>query len=135
MSDFQIKDGILTRYLGEDAPFLSIPEGITRIGDEAFWNCVELQKIELPKSLREVGEYSFRNCRKLTDIIFPDGMEHIGYWAFYACRELKNAYIPASVREIERGAFEICPLLTIHAPKDSYAQAYAKTNGIKFQII
>ena len=135
MSDFQIKDSVLIRTLNEDAPHIIVPEGITRIEDEAFWNCVELQSISLPKSLRSVGEYSFRNCRKLESIVFPDGMEHIGYWSFYACRELKTAILPASVTEIERGAFEICPLLTIHAPTGSYAEQYAKINGIKFQSI
>ena len=135
MSDFQIKDTILIRSFEEDATHIVVPDGITRIEDEAFWNCVELQSIEFPKSLRSVGEYSFRNCRKLTHIVFPEGMEHIGYWSFYACRELKTAIIPASVTEIERGAFEICPLLTIHAKKGSYAEEYAKKNGIKFQAI
>ena len=131
---FRIENHILKQYTGEEAQIV-LPEGITRIEDEVFWNHVELQSIEFPKSLRAVGEYSFRNCRKLESIVFPDGMEHIGYWSFYACRELKKAIIPASVTEIERGAFEICPLLTIHAPMDSYAEKYAKENGIPFQII
>lgn len=135
MPDFQIKDTVLIRTLNEDAPHITVPDGITRIEDEAFWNCVALQSIEFPKSLRSVGEYSFRNCRALQTIVFPQGMKHIGYRSFYACRELKTAVIPASVTEIERSAFEICPLLTILAPKGSHAETYAKKNGIKFQAI
>ena len=134
MEDFQIKGGVLIRYLKEDETAVTVPEGVTRIEDEVFWNHVELQRIEFPKTLRSIGEYAFRNCRKLAHIVFPDGMEHIGYWSFYACRELKTAIIPASVTEIERGAFEICPLLTIHAPAGSYAEKYAKENGIKFEL-
>ena len=134
-TDFLIKDRVLIQYLKEDAIAITLPEGISKIADGVFWSFVELQSIEFPASLREIGEYAFRNCRKLTCVIFPEGMKHLGYWAFYACRNLQTAVIPASVSEIERGAFEICPLLTIHAPKGSYAEDYARKNGIKFQSI
>ena len=43
-----------------------LPEGLVKIGREAFWNIPLLQQVTLPSSLREVGPHAFAYCTGLT---------------------------------------------------------------------
>ncbi len=43
-----------------------IGEGISRIGDRSFYNCISVQKINIPNSVTEIGNYAFRNCDEIT---------------------------------------------------------------------
>jgi hypothetical protein len=42
-----------------------IPEGITRIGERAFWNCHSLDSLNLPRSLSSIGDAAFAGCTEL----------------------------------------------------------------------
>ena len=53
--------------------------------------------------------------------------------AIVLCDALTTVVIPESVTEIGLCAFYECPNLTIHAPKGSKAEEYAKENNISFQ--
>ena len=46
--------------------------------------------------------------------------------------DLEKISIPASVTEIGEDAFKNCEKLIIFAPKGSYAEIYARENGIQF---
>lgn len=50
----------------EDIENLVIKEGVTRIGDNAFGNCIGLTEITLPASLTSIGMLSFKYCDNLT---------------------------------------------------------------------
>ena len=54
---------------------LSLPEGITHIGAEAFGNCASLKSIELPASLSFIGDSAFMYCMKLKEISFDGTAE------------------------------------------------------------
>lgn len=99
---------VVEKYNGEDTEVV-IPEGVTRIG----W-------------------YAFLGCSSLTSVVIPEGVTKIGDRAFYNCNSLMSVVIPESVTKIGDLAFAECPVLTIHAPKGSKAEAYAKKNGIQF---
>jgi hypothetical protein len=47
-------------------------EGITRIGDYAFFNCSYLINIEIPETVTSVGNYAFASCRQLNNLYFPN---------------------------------------------------------------
>lgn len=38
---------------------INIPEGVTTITDDAFWNCEKLKKVTLPKSVKEIKKNPF----------------------------------------------------------------------------
>ena len=59
-----------------------IPKGVTKIGDSSFIDCSNLKKILLPESLISIGEYAFRNSG-LGFAIIPDSVTTIGQYAFY----------------------------------------------------
>ena len=57
---------------------LTVGEGITSIGENAFRNCTKLISAELPSSLKKINEDSFLDCVSLSDINIPFGVESIG---------------------------------------------------------
>lgn len=48
---------------------LDLPEGLVRIGHNAFNSCGNLKKVTLPSSLTEIGNNVFSNCNNLSAII------------------------------------------------------------------
>ena len=89
-----------------------IPDGITAIGDRAFYECKNLTSITLPKSVKAIGKSAFHGCKNLTSITIPDGVTTIGEWAFYDCESLTSIKIPGSVTTIGDHAFMGCASLT-----------------------
>lgn len=59
-----------------------IPEGVTEIGDYAFYGCVFLTSVEIPESVTVIGNYAFENCPNLT-IHAPAGSEAEEYAKWY----------------------------------------------------
>lgn len=50
MSNFQIVKDVLLKYTGDEERVV-VPEGVTRIGDRAFFDCKNLKEVVLPGSL------------------------------------------------------------------------------------
>ncbi|MBR5892108.1 MAG: leucine-rich repeat domain-containing protein [Bacteroidaceae bacterium] len=89
-----------------------INDGITTIGDYAFYNCRYLTSIEIPNSVTTIGSYAFCCCTGLTSIEIPNSVTTIGDEAFISCSNLTSIEIPNSVTTIEEDAFCGCEGLT-----------------------
>lgn len=100
-----------------------IGEGITSVGDYAFYYFTKLAKVTLPSTLKEIGAQAFYDLRKITEIgkkaffssgiqtiTFPDKLTTIGVEAFNATA-LKNVTFPASLTTINEKAFMNCASL------------------------
>lgn len=86
---FLFQDGCLIDVQGKrliaflsDKAEVTLPAGLTHIGDKAFEDCKKLTAITLPDGLTHIGDGAFCGCRNLTTIILPDGLAHIGDGAF-----------------------------------------------------
>ena len=44
---------------------IELPEGLTTIGDEAFFACYSLSGVTIPASVTEIGENAFLSCNAL----------------------------------------------------------------------
>lgn len=87
---------------------LTIPEGVTTIGEGAFKGWASLQSVRLPESLTSIGEYSFAYCSSLKSINIPDGIVEIPNYAFDRCSNLEDVSIGANVASVGDMAFFDC---------------------------
>lgn len=94
-----------------------IGEGVTSIGDYAFYECSNLASATVPESVTSIGAYSFSSCRSLT-LTIPENVTRIGEYAFYGCQKLTSAVIPEGVTSIGDFTFSGCyKLATLVIPK------------------
>ncbi len=100
-----------------------ISEGVTNVGQYAFYECTNLTSVTLPSTVKEIRGWgvtggasgtngfsygAFRDCVSLTDINFPEGLQTIGTAAFRGCTSLKKITFPDSLTTFEAGAFVGC---------------------------
>ena len=91
---------------------INIPDDVTSIGNNAFYNCSDLTRISIPNSVTSIGEGTFKFCSSLADIALSNNISSIGFRAFESCRGLTSIYIPNSVTKIDAYAFVNCESLT-----------------------
>ena len=91
-----------------DIATVTIGNGVTSIGNRAFYDCVSLNSVIIPNSVTSIGMYAFHDCSGLTSIEIPNNVTSIGDFAFNGCSGLTRVTIPNSVTNIGRGAFDDC---------------------------
>ena len=130
---FRKADSCLISYpKGREYTTYNIPQGITAIGNSAFFCCDSLISVAIPDSVISIRDSAFSCCKSLTSITIPDSVTFIGDSAFDFCESLTSVSIPDSVTFIGDNAFSGCPNLTLTVPRSSYAAEYAKTNNIPY---
>ena len=66
-----------------------IPDSVTEIGRYAFYECVNLENLELSDNITAIGEYAFYRCSGLNAIVIPESVVNVGRYAFRRCTNLK----------------------------------------------
>ena len=89
-----------------------IENGVTSIGDKAFYFCSSLTSVTIPDSVTTIGDHAFSYCSSLTSVTIPNSVTTIGELAFYDCSSLTSVTIPNSVTTIGEWAFSGCSSLT-----------------------
>ena len=112
MKGFKIENGVLIDYIEEEgATEVTIPDGVTSIGNYAFYSYAGLKSITIPDSVTSIGRDAFCYCEKLTSATIGNSVTSIGFGAFGDCSGLKSITIPDSVTSIENWAFSGCTSL------------------------
>ena len=112
---FVILGGTLYGYFGE-SPEIVIPDCVTRINPDAFYDCRGLTSVTIPNSVTNIGERAFEFCTGLKSISIPDGVTRIAPDTFYGCSGLRSVTIPNSVTSIGDGAFDYSGLTSVMIP-------------------
>ena len=85
MTDFSYSD---TRWGGNDIKSVSLPDGLTSIGEVAFYGCTSLSSVTIPDSVTSIGSSAFYGCTSLTSVTIPDSVTTIEDSAFSGCTSL-----------------------------------------------
>ena len=81
MNSFEIEDGVLKKYVGNNTN-VTIPDGVTSIGAWAFQYRRRLMSVTIPDSVTSIGECAFSDCNSLMSVTIPDSVTNIGSNAF-----------------------------------------------------
>lgn len=110
LGNFCISGTVLLRYLGEEER-VTVPEGITVIGERAFAGNEAVGRVILPESVVEIQTEAFADCLLLQTLNFPKGLKHIGNAAFEGCVKLLRAEIPKGITRLSPSIFSRCKKL------------------------
>lgn len=88
---------------------LTIPAGVTKIGDYAFEHCMSLTSVTIPEGCTTIGEYAFNNCQNITSASLPNSLKTVGGFAFASCARMHTA-LPGGITYIGERAFNGAPL-------------------------
>lgn len=89
---------------------ITLPDGLTRIGNFTFAYIYSLKTIHIPDSVTVLGQGAFQNCESLENVMLPEGLTKLSY-TFSNCKSLSEITIPESVTELFC-TFEDCTSLT-----------------------
>lgn len=89
-----------------------INDGVTGIGNWAFYNCQYMTSLTIGNSVERIGENAFTGCSRLNSVVIPNSVRDIKNWAFSECSKLTSISLGESVVSIENCCFEDCSSLT-----------------------
>lgn len=87
---------------------IKIPDSVETIGNGAFYDCRDLERITLPSALQTLSTVTFYNCTALSEVTFPASLKTIESSAFSGCRNLSEVELPASLKAIRSSVFHLC---------------------------
>ena len=85
---------------------------VTKIADRAFWGNKNITSITLPEGISSIGELAFCHCTALQAVSLPNSLKTIGEISFAENEMVTTITIPSGVAVIENGAFRNCERLT-----------------------
>lgn len=90
---------------------IKIPDSVETIGNGAFYDCRDLERITLPSALQTLSNGTFYGCAALSEVTFPASLKTIEKSAFGYCRNLSEVKLPASLTTIQSYVFNGCSAL------------------------
>jgi hypothetical protein len=97
---------------------VTIPEGVTYMGDDAFSGCPLLKTVTGHEGVTAMGAEVFRYCSSLESVRLPESLTYIGYSFFLDCPSLTDVYYGSGSESwdaVDKGDnFTLLPNVTIH---------------------
>ncbi len=112
-----------------------IEDGVTSIGDRAFYSCYMMTSVTIPESVTKIGFGAFDLCTGLQEVTIPESVSNIGNSAFFGCDDLTDITILNPDCVIYDDSEAISDNTVIHGYAGSTAQAYAKKYNRTFEVI
>lgn len=135
---FSASGGVINGYSGSEGA-VTIPstvngEKVTAIGVGAFEGS-NITSVSIPSGVTKIGQMSFSDCSNLSSVSLPSTLTSIGDCAFDGCSSLKTITIPNSVTNIGDDAFDGCDNIKIRCSEGSAAYEYAIDNSLDYELI
>ena len=90
---------------------ITITNSVTSIASNAFNGCLSLASITIPTSVTSIGNNAFNGCFSFASITIPTTVTSIGNSAFNGCQSFASITIPTSVTSVANDAFNYCQSL------------------------
>ena len=87
---------------------VTIPSGVIRLGNSCFFSCIGLTSVTIPSGVTSLGHSCFQNCIGLTSVTIPSSVTSLGHSCFQNCRGLTSVTIPSSVTSLGSDCFHNC---------------------------
>lgn len=110
MDGFTIENGVLTAYSG-NAEAVTIPEGVTVIGRDAFRNNKTIESVYVPDSVTMIENRAFSSCTRLKNVQVGNGLRSLGWHVFSGCVALESIVLPGTLKSINVCTFKGCTAL------------------------
>ena len=125
---WELTDGVLTisgtgamyDYAYMEAPWcpwleeirqIVIQDGVTRIGENAFREAMNVTAVSLSDSITEIGSWVFMNMEKLAAVTLPRNLTYLGQEAFMNCIALQEIELPGTLTFIDAAICTGCTSL------------------------
>jgi len=83
---------------------ITIPAGVTSIGNHAFEDCWTLTGVTIPEGVMSIGGGAFLGCYYITDITIPASVTSIGQFEFASWQPWQTIYVKGHASEEEADA-------------------------------
>ena len=97
---------------------------------ELYVNNEPVHNLVIPETVKKINKHAFFCARPLYSVDIEDGVEEIDNEAFAYCGNLRSITIASSVKKIHADAFAHMANYTIHTPKGSFAEQFAREHRI-----
>lgn len=84
---------------------VAFPSTLIEIGENAFSYSPSLRRVEFGENLRIIGNSAFYLCERLSSVLFSEGLEEIGDYAFHSC-PIHLVSLPSSLRKLGEASFD-----------------------------
>ncbi len=65
-------------FYGSRLTSVTIPYGVSAIGNEIFYGCNRLSSVNIPDSVKTIGTQAFYGCTRLSSVTLPNSVSTIG---------------------------------------------------------
>ena len=136
-------DGVPVKAIGKRAlwedpllGYVTLPEGLEYVGEDAFsitdtlkyvefpstlktidkkgFSSYQGFRLDLPDSLEYIGEEAFSYFSVETDLIIPEGVKELGPGAFSVASRLQRVFLPSSLEKIGDNCFSRSPITYVY---------------------
>ena len=132
----QLKNSVFDgQYNSDLITSIVVDEGITSIGNYAFYGYDNVTSVSLPSTITSIGEGAFTKCARLTTLdIRNTSVQSIGSYAFKDCTALTVFNTADSVSSINQNAFTNANSVTMYGSAGIYSQTWANENNVPYVV-
>ena len=102
-------------FYGSGISGVILPDGLTTIGTGLFEYAPNLTSVKLPADITRIPNYTFNKCSALEQINLPETITEIG-WGAFSGSALTSVTLPEGIQKVEGYAFEGTQLQTFRVP-------------------
>ena len=113
--ELTIENGVLRSFRGDDTELI-IPEGVTKIDQNACFFNTKITKLVIPEGVTVIGEYAFYNCHGISEVVLPESLTEIRKCAFYGCG-IKQINFPKNLKTIHQMSFGFTKIINVIVPE------------------